>query len=78
GFLCVAAGIIYVLYNFVSLFFLGGNPVTGWTTIITLIVFFGGVQLLTIGVLGQNIGNLFDEAKDRPEYLIKGKLNFKN
>ena len=78
GFLCVCLGVLYVLWNLVSMLFLGVNPVTGWTTIITLIVFFGGVQLLTIGVLGQYIGNLFDEAKDRPEYLVKKKINFKN
>jgi dolichol-phosphate mannosyltransferase len=34
------------------------------------IIFFGGVQLLTVGVLGQYIGILFDEVKERPEYII--------
>ena len=76
GFFCVCIGIIYVIWNIVDKLFLGGNPVTGWTTIISLIVFFGGVQLLTIGVLGQYVGNLFEEAKDRPEYLIQNKINF--
>jgi hypothetical protein len=33
-------------------------------------------SLLTIGVLGQYMGNLFDEAKDRPEYIIGDKINF--
>ena len=41
-----------------------------------MIIFFGGIQLLTIGVLGEYIGNLFDEAKDRPEYIISEKVNF--
>lgn len=75
GFFCVSIGVFYVLWNIISMLFFGGNPVTGWTTIITLIVFFGGIQLLTIGVLGQYIGNLFDEAKERPEYIIKQKIN---
>jgi dolichol-phosphate mannosyltransferase len=53
-----------------------GHAVTGWTSTIMLIVFFGGVQLLTIGVLGKYIGNLFDEVKRRPEYIIREKINF--
>ena len=78
GFFCVFIGVVYVIWNIILMLFLDGNPVTGWTTIITLIVFFGGVQLLTIGVLGQYIGNLFEEAKDRPEYLIQNKINFED
>jgi dolichol-phosphate mannosyltransferase len=42
----------------------------------TTIVFFGGVQLLTIGVLGHYIGILFDEIKGRPEYIIQEKRGF--
>ena len=49
--------------------------VVGWTSIIFIIIFFGGIQLLTIGILGEYIGNLFDEAKDRPEYIIADKIN---
>ena len=41
----------------------------------TAIIFFGGVQLLTIGVLGQYIGVLFDEIKNRPEYIIDERRN---
>jgi dolichol-phosphate mannosyltransferase len=44
---------------------------SGWTSTITLVVFFGGIQLITIGVLGAYLGNLFDEVKGRPEYIIK-------
>jgi dolichol-phosphate mannosyltransferase len=39
-------------------------------------VFFGGVQLMTIGVLGEYIGSIFDEVKGRPEYIIDRKMNF--
>jgi hypothetical protein len=42
----------------------------------TSIIFFGGVQLLTVGVLGQYIGIIFDEIKNRPEYIIDEKRNF--
>lgn len=49
----------------------------GWASLIITIVFFGGVQLVTVGVLGEYIGNIFDEVKDRPEYIIKKKVNVK-
>jgi glycosyltransferase involved in cell wall biosynthesis len=44
---------------------------SGWTSLFVVIIFFGGVQLLTIGIVGAYIGNLFDEIKNRPEYIIK-------
>ena len=49
---------------------------SGWTSLFVLIIFFGGVQLLTIGIVGAYIGNLFDEIKNRPEYIIEKKVNF--
>lgn len=48
----------------------------GWTSLFVLIIFFGGVQLLTIGIVGAYVGNLFDEIKNRPEYIIEKKQNF--
>lgn len=51
------------------------EEVPGWASLIITIIFFGGVQLITVGVLGEYIGNIFDEVKDRPEYIIKKKIN---
>ncbi|MDD2285681.1 MAG: glycosyltransferase family 2 protein [Paludibacter sp.] len=76
GFISVAIGILYALVALITKIIHPEALVTGWTTLIILIIFFGGVQLLTIGVLGQYIGNLFDEAKNRPEYIIGEKINF--
>ena len=50
--------------------------VPGWSSTIITIVFLGGVQLFTIGILGEYIGNIFDETKNRPEYIIDKKINF--
>lgn len=44
---------------------------TGFTTIVTLILFLGGLQLVGLGVLGEYVGRLYDEAKRRPLYLIR-------
>jgi dolichol-phosphate mannosyltransferase len=50
--------------------------VTGWASTLTIVVFFGGIQLLTIGLVAQYIANIFDEVKGRPDYIIANKVNF--
>lgn len=54
------------------------NPefVIGLGNIALLISFIGGLQFITIGIIGEYLANMFDEAKDRPEYIIKNKVNF--
>jgi dolichol-phosphate mannosyltransferase len=76
GFLAVVVGIILAIWFTLGKIYGFSNAETGWTSIMTVIVFFGGVQLLTIGVLGQYLGVLFDEIKDRPEYIIDKKAGF--
>jgi dolichol-phosphate mannosyltransferase len=76
GFLAVMIGIILAIWVAFGKIYGYSNAETGWTSIITVVVFFGGVQLLTIGVLGQYIGILFDEIKGRPEYIIDKKTGF--
>lgn len=47
----------------------------GWTTTIIAILFLGGVQLVTIGILGEYIGRIYEEVKQRPLYVFKEKIN---
>ncbi len=54
--------------------FLYGDPVRGWTTLITVVLFFAGVQLISVGVLGEYIARIFGEVKNRPVYLVRRKL----
>lgn len=76
GFISVLVGIILAIWFTLGKIYGFSNAETGWTSIMTSIIFFGGVQLLTVGVLGQYIGILFDEVKARPEYIIDEKRNF--
>jgi polyisoprenyl-phosphate glycosyltransferase len=71
GFFAVLIGLVYAIWIVLGKIFGFTNAEIGWSSIIVLITFFGGVQLLTIGVLGQYIGIIFDEVKDRPEYIVE-------
>ena len=47
-----------------------GDPARGYPTIMVTMLFLGGVQLMAIGVLGEYVGRMFNETKNRPLYLI--------
>jgi dolichol-phosphate mannosyltransferase len=75
GFVSIVLGLLYATWVLFSKLFSDNYSISGWTSTIIIIIFFGGVQLLTIGVLGKYIGNLFDEVKRRPEYIVSEKIN---
>ena len=77
GFLAVLVGVVLAIWFSLGKIYGFVDSESGWTSMITVVTFFGGVQLLTVGVLGQYIGILFDEVKARPEYIIDEKRNFK-
>lgn len=70
GFIIFAASILLALF-FLIRTLLFGNPTSGWTSLITIILGLGGMQLLSLGILGKYVGKIFLEAKRRPVYIIK-------
>ena len=66
GILIIVVSIIAAIYSLISYFC--GNATPGWTSLILSIWFLGGVQLVSIGLIGQYIGKIYVESKHRPRY----------
>lgn len=75
GFLISLLSLIYAIY-FVTSTLMYGTDLPGFPSIIVAVMFLGGVQLLSIGILGEYIARIFTEVKQRPKYIIETKVGF--
>lgn len=64
----LSAFVLLLFYLFKTIIF--GDPIQGFTTLVCIILFLGGIQLLALGILGEYIGRIFNETKNRPTYLV--------
>jgi dolichol-phosphate mannosyltransferase len=72
GFIIAFIAFLYILYAiYIAVF--TENAIAGWTSTIISVLFIGGIQLIMIGILGNYLGKLFMENKNRPNYIIKEK-----
>ena len=70
GFLSALFGFFYGVTIVIKKIFFH-EPVVGFTSLVVLVTFFGGIQLLSIGIIGEYIGRIFNETKNRPLYIVK-------
>lgn len=76
GFLTSTFSIVVILFKSVQHFVLRqGDWLPGWASLFFAIVFLGGVQLITIGIIGEYVGKIYQEVQKRPRYLVKEKVN---
>lgn len=71
-------GILVFLFSILSAIYaivekLLGNTIQGWTSVIIIITFFGGLQILTLGIIGEYVGKIYNEVKKRPKFFIDDK-----
>lgn len=74
------AGVINIILSFLLILFvivrkiLFGDPVQGWASLVCIIIFLGGIQLFTIGILGLYLSKIYIEVKQRPIYIVREML----
>ncbi len=69
GFFFSFVSLLYVPYVVYALYI--GESVSGWASLITTVAFFGGLQLIILGIIGIYIGKMFMQTKNRPNYIIR-------
>jgi glycosyltransferase involved in cell wall biosynthesis len=68
-------GVCYATFALAS-FALGYTDKTGWTSLVVLVLLFGGVQLMSLGIVSEYIGRIYEEVKGRPRYVIDSLSGF--
>jgi glycosyltransferase involved in cell wall biosynthesis len=75
GFMSGIFGFLGIIYELIRKAVSPQSFVIGWTGLFTAIMFIGGIQLITIGIIGEYIGKIYQEVQKRPKYLIKERIN---
>jgi glycosyltransferase involved in cell wall biosynthesis len=73
GFAIAVLSVIYGTFMIIRTL-LYGNPVAGYPSLLVIVLFLGGVQLISLGVIGEYLGRVFNETKQRPLYLVADLL----
>jgi polyisoprenyl-phosphate glycosyltransferase len=78
GFAASAIAVLGILIAVVSRVFGLPGMVKGWTSMVTAILFLGGVQLICIGIIGEYVGRIYGETKRRPLYVLRERIGFES
>jgi polyisoprenyl-phosphate glycosyltransferase len=76
GFLCAVLSFGLLVYGVMAKYLRPETIIPGWTSIFVASLFLGGVQLISIGILGEYLGRIYEEIKGRPLYVIDEQVNF--
>ena len=77
GLFSILISICIMLYAIISFVFKLNNLTAGWTSLMVAITFFAGTQLLSIWIISEYMARIYEESKNRPQYIIEKKINFK-
>lgn len=77
GFTLFICTLFYIMY-FLLKTLIFGDPTKGFPTLVIIVLFLGGIQLLSLGIIGEYLGRIFHETKDRPVYLVNELVVDKN
>lgn len=75
GIMSIVISVILLIYALVSYIFNLNNLSAGWTSIMVAITFFSGIQLMSIWIIAEYVGRIYDETKKRPQYIIDKEIN---
>ena len=75
GIITIMISIVLLIYSIISYIFSLNQLTPGWTSIMVAVTFFSGVQLLSIWIISEYIGRIYDESKNRPQYVIDKTIN---
>jgi polyisoprenyl-phosphate glycosyltransferase len=76
GFLCSVISFVMLIYGVAAKYLHPETIIPGWTSIFVASLFLGGVQLISIGILGEYLARIHEEIKGRPLYIIDEQINF--
>jgi dolichol-phosphate mannosyltransferase len=76
GFIIAGLSAVAALLVVFARLFMGATPFYGQATTLVAVLFLGGVQLITLGIIGEYLGRISDEVKDRPLYVVTESLGF--
>ena len=76
GLISIFISFAIMIYAIISYIFKLNELSAGWTSLMITITFFAGVQLLSIWIISEYVARIYDESKQRPQYIIEKKINF--
>ena len=75
GFALSGASVLFLLYVFYEKFFTD-RTVPGWSSLMSMSLFFHGITLVILGILGEYVGRIYDETRNRPRYIVESTRGF--